>query len=153
MTVGLAIDNSDDGAHTGRQRPLDPAMLADSPNVELKPSDLFAYVWRRKLLVVAITFLLSVIALSAIVQIAPTYTARTTLMFDPRLAVGEGETADAMRYGAIIEGQLQVIYSRSLAERVIDELGLMAVEEFNPPASGGGPDRITARLDRRGRVK
>ena len=139
MTVGLAVDNSDGTGHAGRPRILDPAMLSEPAGMELKPNDLFAYVWRRKFLVVAVSLLLSLIGLFAIIQIQPTYTARTTLMFDPRLAMAEGENVtDAMRYGAIIEGQLQVIYSRSLAERVIDDLGLMAVEEFNPPEGGAG---------------
>ena len=124
MTLGLVVDN--------REETVRPALPDAEMQADLKPSDLLAHIWRRKLMVVALTVILSVVAFFVISGMEPTYTARTTLMFDPRLLPSEADAGtDPGRDGAIIEGEIQIILSRGLAGRVIDDLALMADPEFN----------------------
>ena len=105
------------------------------------PRELIALLWRRKWLIVALAVGLTTVAFFAIKGITPTYSARTTLMFDPRQAnVGREDLLSLIRgTEPALESQIQVIRSRSLADRVVDTLALNTLPEFNSslvPPSG-----------------
>ena len=107
------------------------------------PRELIALLWRRKWLIVILAVGLTTLAFFAIKGITPTYNARTTLMFDPRQAnVGREDLLSLIRgTEPALESQIQVIRSRSLAERVVDTLALNTLPEFNSslvPPSGIG---------------
>ena len=124
---------------TSTEQPSTPIRGLSRPAVG--PRELIALLWRRKWLIVALSVGLTVLAFFAIKDIAPTYSAETTLMFDPRPTnVGPEELLSLIR-GAqpALESQIEVIHSRGLADRVVDALVLNTIPEFNPalvPPSG-----------------
>ncbi len=96
--------------------------------------ELFGVLWRRKIVVVLITIACMGLALAAITGITPQYEARTTLMFDPQQAsaASNDPVIQLLRSNApATESQIQVIGSRGVAERVVDDLDLEAIPEFN----------------------
>lgn len=92
--------------------------------------------FRRRL---ALFFAIAALVLLAIIvvtfQMTPQYTASAQVMLDPRdrevvdlQAVVSGLPPDS----AVVDTEVEILRSRALANRVIDELNLMADPEFNP---------------------
>src|SRR3546814_2488359 len=76
----------------------------------------------------------------AIFQLTPRYTARTTVMIDPKQqqvvdiqSVVSGLSGDPFT----VESQVQVIAARSVAEKVINDLNLLTLPEFKPELEVG----------------
>ena len=111
--------------------------------------------WRRKALILS-TILLTMLATVLVVfQLAPLYTAETQVLIAPRVArvVDIEDVLEALRPDrATIQSEVEVLGSRWLAEKVVDELGLVQNPEFNrhqrpPPPSFGNPLRWFASLN------
>lgn len=113
--------------------------VAESFYAQRPPSmglrELLGVLWRRKLVIILIILACLGLAVFAIKSIVPRYNATTTLMFDPRQA--EGVSADPVirlfqSNVPAIESQIQVIASRGVGDRVVADLMLDTVPEFNP---------------------
>ncbi|NBB82096.1 MAG: hypothetical protein GVY28_01690, partial [Alphaproteobacteria bacterium] len=91
--------------------------------------------WRRKWLIGILTVAALAAVFAFVQRITPTFQATTTVFIDTRqaqvldvTAVLEGMTGDVQE----MEGQLQIITSRAIAQRVVDAVGLMGDPDFNP---------------------
>lgn len=90
---------------------------------------------RRRFWVIAVSgFVVLAVVVAIVQQLTPLYTSRATVFIDTRenriadvQAVYSGLTSEAVD----LEGQAEIIRSAAVAERVIDELGLMNDPEFN----------------------
>jgi len=112
----------DDRAH-----PLD-----EGPAIGL--DEVLRALWRRKLILIGTVLVVTIAAAFVIFQLTPKYTARTTVMIDPNQqqivdiqAVVTGLSGDPFT----VESQVEVITARSVAQKVIDEIGLASLPEFN----------------------
>lgn len=115
---------------------------APEPAPQLPELDLREWLrvlWRRRWLMSGTVVLAMALAVLALSQITPRYTARAQLMVDSRQAnvldmeqVMSGLPATA----ETIQSEIEVISSRQLAARVIDQLQLVAHPEFSTGGSG-----------------
>lgn len=112
--------------------------LALSAPVEQERVDL-REIWQKLLRgkrVILLTMLVgSALGYLVIKQLAPAYTASSSIMLETRQqqvveaeAVLPGLSTDA----EVIEGEIEILYSRELARRVADKLDLRQSPEFNP---------------------
>jgi capsular exopolysaccharide synthesis family protein len=91
--------------------------------------------WRRKVLIVGVTLLVTLLFVGATMLMTPQYAASTYVMIEPGQtkvveaieAVVAGSSADS----AAIESEARVLQSRALAERVVTQLKLDLDPEFN----------------------
>jgi polysaccharide biosynthesis transport protein len=127
--------------HRLRDAPRQPS--ADQHGAE--EIDLFSIarvLWRRKVLIILITALLTTFAFAICQFLIPRYSATAQVMIDPgqpRIAdampaVLAGSSADALQ----VESEARALQSRNLAERVVQELRLDLNPEFNPPPQPPG---------------
>jgi len=125
--------------HTAAARSDSSAGLLD--NVDIR--QVFLMLWRRKLIGACI--LLAVLGLTyvALANVTPRYTANAVLVLNTRdvqvndlESVVSGMSNDTF----MIRSELDVLHSRALAERVVQQLGLVDDPEFNPrlEREGGG---------------
>ena len=112
--------------------PSSPPPLEGDLEIDLRA--IFGTLWRRRWVIGGCVLLITAAALLVVFQLTPRYTASAQVLIDPRErkvadveAVLSGLSSDA----STIESQIQVIRSRMLAERVIDQLGLERDPEFN----------------------
>ncbi len=108
------------------------------PAVELR--ELLRLLWRRRWLIGGAMLVCIGITVLALTQITPRYTAEAQVMVDPRQAnvvdieqVLSGLPANA----ETIQSEIQVILSRNLAARVVEQLKLVDNPEFNPAGHRG----------------
>ncbi len=116
---------------------MDPIPSSPPPvegDLEIDLRAIFGTLWRRRWVIGGCVLLITAAALLVVFQLTPRYTASAQVLIDPRErkvadveAVLSGLSSDA----STIESQIQVIRSRMLAERVIDQLGLERDPEFN----------------------
>jgi polysaccharide biosynthesis transport protein len=121
--------------HTALDRPR--ATESTSPRPvpgEVELGEALRKLWRRKGMIVGLTAALTVVAVLVILQITNLYTAESMVMINDREtqvvdveAVVSGLTGDA----ETIESEIQVISSRGIAERTVDNLRLHEDPEFN----------------------
>ena len=120
---------------------------------EQKPLDVPAILrmfWRQKGLIAGTLVLVLVLAVLLIWQITPTFTATSTVMIGGREsqvvdieAVMAGLSTDV----ETIESEIQVLRSRGLAQKVVEDLRLELDPEFN--ASLSGPSGLRGLIDLR----
>ena len=91
--------------------------------------------WRLKGIIVSVAVLIFIIGMAIMFTVKPRYTAVAMISVgQPPTqvlnvdSVLQGVPMDALRIGT----EVQILQSRSLAERVVTRLGLMADPEFNP---------------------
>ena len=96
--------------------------------------EFFRVFWRRKSLLIGIVVLLTALAAAVLAMVKPLYTAQTDVIIENR----EQKVSDLKAVlGDILpdkEGllsEIEVIRSRSIADRVIDRMGLFNDPEFN----------------------
>ncbi len=113
----------------------------EPPEVNLR--DLVAVFWRRRWLFFGTAGFILVMAALTIFQLTPRYEAQTTVMVSPRTqqvvdieAVVSGLSGDSQA----VESEIQVLRSRGLMKRVLEEAGLERYPELNPahPDNQGG---------------
>ena len=102
--------------------------------LEIDLRAIFGTLWRRRWVLGGCVLLITSIAILVAFQLTPRYTATTEVLIDPREskvadveAVLSGLSSDA----STIESQIQVLKSRSLATRVVNQLKLAQNPEFN----------------------
>jgi polysaccharide biosynthesis transport protein len=91
-------------------------------------------VWRHKFLVLGVTSVITVLSYIYIGSLTPKYTAEVTLLLDTRNAnVGIDPVVSELRPDAnVIRSEVDVLRSRWLAHRVVQDLSLANDPEFNP---------------------
>lgn len=98
---------------------------ADFSDVDLKEALLT--IWRRKWLVFGTVVLLAGIATAVVLSMTPLYTAYVKVLLEEQRTAVQPLVATE----SPAEDQIQVIASRTLAQRVIDKLDLASDPEFN----------------------
>ena len=107
---------------------------SDAGLVELDLVALFRALRRRLGVIIGITFVVTGLVMAAVFQMTPRYTAEAQVLLDNQhtqvvdfQAVMSGLPADS----ATVDSQVEVMNSRSIAERVVDKLNLADDVEFN----------------------
>lgn len=101
-------------------------------------------VWRRKMALLGLIALVLVLAFLYLRQVTPLYTATSTVMIETRRThvAPIAEVLGGLSSNQfVVEGEVEVIRSRALAEKVIDRLKLAEHPFFNPdlaPPRGPG---------------
>ena len=111
---------------SGRQLPPAPA----EPNLR----EVIRLLWRRKMLIASTIFLTMLVSVLIVFQLTPQYTAETQVLIGTRTSnvVDIESVLEALRPDrTTLQSEVEVLASRSLAEQVVDELGLMENPEFN----------------------
>ena len=101
------------------------------------PFPLFDYLqllWFRRHLIVAVSIFVAVLGFIYVNQLKPIYTATSTLMIGATQTqvVDIEQVLSREFYGNEAVAEVEVLRSRSLANKVIDGLNLLKYEEFNP---------------------
>lgn len=96
--------------------------------------------WRRKVLILLTVMSCVAIAASIAFLVTPKYEGRAQLLFEDNgdLVVDRTAAQDRQRQDEqTVLSQAQVLMSRGLAQRVVEQLQLQSVEELSPKAGGG----------------
>ena len=97
--------------------------------------DTFQLLWRRRMMILGLIVVAMGIAMVVVKQLVPMYTATTKVILEGRTAqiVNFREVVGDLRVNQFtFRGEVEVISSRALAQRVIDELKLDQQPFFNP---------------------
>lgn len=124
-TASIAEQGAEAATPQGRR-------AADSPEPNLL--SVLALLWRRKGLILSTVILTTLAAVLLVFQVTPRYTAEARILFGTRAAkvVDIERVLGALRSDrATISSEVEVLSSRSLAEKVVDRLGLVDRPEFN----------------------
>ncbi|MBB4237894.1 GumC family protein [Rhizobium esperanzae] len=110
----------------------DPRFQAETKADHFDLASAIGLVRRRMVLIIVITVLLMVPAANAISGLKPTYQAWARLIVHQPLATALG--ADDTSRGDLLDvkSETERLLSRSIAERVVREMRLNALQEFNP---------------------
>ncbi|SJM90723.1 putative Succinoglycan biosynthesis transport protein ExoP [Crenothrix polyspora] len=95
---------------------------------------IFAIIWRRKWLILAIVLGFTILAATILWSIAPRYTGEAQMMIENRgrdIVKREAPSSGSLADAETIAGQIQVLRSPELAREVIRELNLDQDPEFN----------------------
>ena len=96
--------------------------------------DVLGLLWRHKMLILATMTLTMTLSALIVFQLTPRYTAEAQILIGTRTAkvVDVESVLEALRPDrATVQNEVEVLASRSLAEAVVDELGLVESPEFN----------------------
>lgn len=102
---------------------------------DISPWDILRGIWARKETVILVFAGFMALVLFWLVTATPSYTVETRIMLSPR--AGEISTFDSELQGPLpdsetMQSEIQVLTSRPLVARLIQDLGLGASAEFNP---------------------
>jgi len=124
--AGRNGDYRDEGSWLGRLANVEPK------DIEIR--QILLTLWRRRIFILAMTGLVTIIAILVVAQIKPRYTASTQAMIESRQnkvtdieSVVSGLSPDM----AAVLSEVEVIRSRSLLERLVFKLALHRDPEFN----------------------
>jgi len=111
-----------------------PFGFAGIRDVEVDLRQVLLTLWRRKTLIIGCAVLITTLATLVAFQLTPKYTASAKVMLDTRKnqvadigSVLSGLSADA----ATVLSEIEILNSRSLMERLVNQLGLIDDPEFN----------------------
>ena len=96
--------------------------------------DLIRLLWRHKMLILVTLTLLMSVSVLIVFQLEPRYTAEARILVGTRTAnvVDIKNVLETLRPDrTTIQGEVELIASRNLAEQVVDELELVNIPEFN----------------------
>ena len=112
--------------------------------------------WRRKMIIIATSFIMTLLAVLGVMQATPLYVARAEL-------VVERQRERTLEFRQVLQdGRLDrytnrteaaVLMSRGLAGKVVDELDLVNHPLFNPTLAKPKPKGLLDRIDLRGFVR
>jgi polysaccharide biosynthesis transport protein len=109
---------------------LDPALRIDQ-STQLR--DLFEIIWRGKWTIVFTVIVLTMLTFTVLLRLTPVYSGEALIMLE---SVQSVEGIDAERRleddPQMLETEMEVMRSRHLANKIVDQFKLAAVEEFNP---------------------
>ncbi|WP_333781887.1 GumC family protein [Shimia sp. MMG029] len=111
---------------------------------------LFSAIWRRKLLIVASTLIVSVLFFAAVSRVVPLYTARASLMLDSRsvqVLNSDNVVSDLNLNNPVMDTETAVLRSNLLLERVVQEIGPAALAPIDPALQPPGLlDRLKGQI-------
>jgi capsular exopolysaccharide synthesis family protein len=109
-------------------------MPVEEPAQSLPLLDYVQLLWFRRKMILAITIFVATVAYIQVSEIKNIYSATTTMLVGlPESKIIDIESVLSRdMYGSGIEGEVEVLRSRSLAAKVIERLGLLNNAEFNP---------------------
>ncbi len=112
----------------------------EEPGTAIDIRSVFRAIWVNRWTIVLVTFCATVLGFLATMNIEPTYRASAKVMFDSQLReiAASDRMAPAITAEEDIQNEVQVLRSTSLLNRVIDDLELAEMPEFNPEL--GEPD-------------
>jgi capsular exopolysaccharide synthesis family protein len=118
-----------------------------SPDGEFDFRKILQTINTRRVTILGTVMLITTLTALVLFQLTPVYTATTQLMLGERM--NKVIDAEAILSGlptdnAMIENQLQILRSWSLAERVITKLGLAKDPEFNPALRNKADDWLSS---------
>jgi capsular exopolysaccharide synthesis family protein len=113
---------------------MDPRPDPLSREEELPLLDYLQLLWFRRRLIIVVALLAAVMGFIHVNELKSIYTASSSLMVGvPEARVLDIEQVLTRRfYGNDAEAEIEILRSRRLAEKVIENLGLLNHEEFNP---------------------
>jgi succinoglycan biosynthesis transport protein ExoP len=121
--------------YDSKDQPLMPSEFSQNDNTEISLINFLHTLWLRKRLLLSVTASLSIISILTIYQLVPRYTATSQLLIGINAAkvvdIQEVMSGSLKGESAVI-GEMEVIKSRELAHRIIDQLHLEQYKEFNP---------------------
>lgn len=126
---------ADDTAAKPSQRAGAAATAIRSPLEKPELVELGRQLWRRKMEILSTIVLVTLLAMLIAFQLTPRYSAIAKIMIDSqrsRVVDVEQFMSGLGMDSETVQNEIQVISSRSLAQKVIDKLGLMGDPEFNP---------------------
>jgi capsular exopolysaccharide synthesis family protein len=113
-----------------------------APNSEPVGLDwLLRTLWRRKIPIIGVTVLCSLLAALIVARIPPVYKATAEVLIDPR-NVGSADLQSGRGGGAdeeMLQSQVRVLQSRNLAYKIVEALELYRDPEFNAALRQPGP--------------
>ena len=127
-------------AEPGAEKPYpDGRGVSYGGRVEAAPREpalgaVFGLLWRRKGLIASTVALTTLATVLVVFQITSRYTAEAQMLIGTRASkvVDIENVVETLRFDrATLQSEVQVLASRSLAERLVDELGLVETPEFN----------------------
>lgn len=114
-------------------RPLPPAAQQDDDEIDLLK--LWSAIWRRKWAIISLTLVVAMVTVLIVLSLTPIYRASATLLIEQKKAnvVSIEQVYGLEGSGSeYLQTQFELLKSRSLAERVVNELGLTTHPEFDP---------------------
>ncbi|WP_439862020.1 GumC family protein [Pseudomonas sp. MBLB4136] len=111
------------------------AQRQDEDDDEIDLLKLWQTIWRRKWSILTLVFVVTLVAILAVLAITPIYRAAATLMIEEKAAkvVSIEQVYGLEGAGSeYLQTQFELLKSRSLAERVVRQLNLTAHPEFDP---------------------
>lgn len=115
--------------------------LAALRSADFNLTDLLRMLWRRRWLMLTTVAVVMATLVVVLTQLTPHYTATAQVMVDPRQQniVDIEQVLSGLPVNAeTIQSEIEVINSRNLASRVIEQNRLDQVAEFNPSLGAGG---------------
>lgn len=103
--------------------------------------------WRQRGLIVLVTLGMTLLTVLHVLTAQPLYTARASIIIDPRISTSPGETvapALLLSDALVVDSEVVVLQSRDLLDRLIDRLGL--IDENAPPPEPGLVTRLGQQL-------
>ena len=117
---------------SNRQLPL-MAQRDDGDEIDLLK--LWNTIWRRKWSIIALTLVVAMVTVLVVMSITPIYRAAATLLIDQKksnvVSIDQVYSLDGSG-SEYLQTQLELLKSRSLAERVVKDLQLTTHPEFDP---------------------
>lgn len=122
---------------------------------EVDLREVLRILWRQHAVIFGTTIVGAFLAILITLQIAPIYTATTSVMIDPRrtnVVNLESVVSELTTDTRVVLSEVEVLKSRALAEKVVRKLGLVLDPEFNgalkpPSALHRIASAIVAKLD------
>ena len=117
---------------TSRQQP---PVVQHEDDDEIDLFKLWNTIWRRKWSIIALTLVVAMVTVLIVLSMTPIYRAAATLLIEQNKA---NVVSIEQVYGLdgsgneYLQTQFELLKSRSLAERVVEELGLVTHPEFDP---------------------
>lgn len=121
-------------ALASNNRPPQPFVQRDDDD-EIDLLKLWNTIWRRKWSIIALTLVVAMVTVLVVLSLTPIYRAAATLLIEQKKA---NVVSIEQVYGLEGSGseylltQFELLKSRSLAERVVNELNLTTHPEFDP---------------------
>lgn len=152
--AGGVRESTRSGAQPPQSQPE--AMTLERPTLDI--AEYWRLIQKHRILIAGTLIAAALIGVAATLLMTPIYTARTTLQIDREAArvlnVDDTSPRESMIQGEeFFQTQYGVLRSRSLAERVIDDLGLASSDTFlkqmNAKVPNGGDSAAERLQDRR----
>ena len=100
-------------------------------------NEIIRLLWRQKIIIIGTVFVSALLAVVVLFLLTPTYTATATVVLDPSIDPRQRHAVDVQPLAGLpsdavtVQTEIQVLSSRELAGKVVDQPALDRVPEFN----------------------